>query len=545
MSKKWAEGWPAGRPCHNVIAVAELFKVAEAVLPYSSGDGSFVRLVTLISPIAQNALLLNGVPMLQRLVGTMIGQYYIEEIIGHGGMGAVFRARDTALPRSVAIKLMAPHLALDTAFRDRFRNEARTQFLLHHTNVVQIYQYLEEGDLLGIVMELVGGTTLDGRLRQQHNLDPNDGLRWFNHCVSGLAHAHGEGVIHRDIKPANILINEKGIAKLTDFGLAKLQGSEHSTTAMGTPRYMAPEQIAGGSVDFRSDIYSLGMTFYKAFSNTTPFDGDSTHSIIREINTRPFSHLSSLVPTLPQWLADTIMQCLEKNPDNRFGNVAELQTALERGDAVFRSEAPSGSSTAEYSHSKEASPATGSYSSRRQQLVWIVAAILLLTGAVFVFNNTRRTPAERSYHINSMPTGAQVTLQGTTLGRTPVDLTISDTAFPLFLEFSNPGLLSMDTLVARPAAGRDTMTFVLNSETKPGLFVASQPSGAAIFIGNERIGSTPMRIDGMPPGQYELNFHLAHHQSVSRSVDLSNGYSDTLEVELVPVGNLNIITSVF
>src|ERR1051325_269820 len=269
-------------------------------------------------------------PELQALQAAVRGQYVVERELGRGGMGIVYLARDVALERPVAIKLLPPTLAT-SAQRERFLQEARTAARLAHPHIVPIHAVEQRGDLVFFVMGYIAGTTLAERVRAQGPLDPPTATRVLQEVAWALAHAHQHGVIHRDIKPENILLERgSGRALVTDFGIARLADATSSgpQRVVGTARFMAPEQAAGASVDGRSDLYSLGVTAFYALTGRYPFDAADAHGLLLQRETLPAPPIASLRSGLPPALAMTIDRCLAKEPAGRPASAADLADAV-------------------------------------------------------------------------------------------------------------------------------------------------------------------------------------------------------------------------
>jgi serine/threonine-protein kinase len=258
----------------------------------------------------------------------LAGRYSIERELGRGGMGIVFLARDVALDRLVAIKLLPPQLA-NPAARDRFLREARTAAGLSHPNIVPIHAVEQLGDCVFFVMGYVDGETLRERVARTGPLAPRLAMKLMQEVGWALAYAHRCGVIHRDVKPDNIMI-ERGTdrALVTDFGIAVRggEGKAGVADAAGTARYMSPEQALGEPVDERSDVYSLGATLFFALTGRPPFEGSNVPAIITKQVTEPAPRLEALRPEVPRRLADLVDRCLAKEPAKR----------IQTGDEVAR-----------------------------------------------------------------------------------------------------------------------------------------------------------------------------------------------------------------
>jgi serine/threonine protein kinase len=272
------------------------------------------------------------------LIGRVIGNTYrIVEKIGQGGMGAVYRAVDEVLEREVAVKAVRPDLAREKEIVDRFRQEARTLARVSHPAIATIYNFLQEGDELFLVMELVRGRTLADVLRTEGALPWQRAVSLLASALDGIERAHRMGIIHRDLKPENLMLTEDGTLKVMDFGIARAVGSGHLTRTgllIGTLRYIAPEQIRGEEVDRRTDIYSLGIVLYEMLAGRVPFEGGNDYAILRaqieDPPTPPVFH----VPDLPAWLDRAVLKALAKDREERYQTVEELRSVLaSRGTA--------------------------------------------------------------------------------------------------------------------------------------------------------------------------------------------------------------------
>lgn len=267
-------------------------------------------------------------PEFAALAGALRGRYVLERELGRGGMGVVFLARDVALDRPVAIKLLPPALAATPEQRTRFLQEARTAARLAHPHIVPIHAVEQHGDLVFFVMGYIPGMTLAERVRAQGPLDPAAATRLVQEVAWALAHAHQQGVIHRDVKPENILLERgTGRALVTDFGIARIAESTPPTGSgrvLGTARYMSPEQAAGEPMDGRSDLYSLGVTAFFAVTGRLPFDAADAQGLLLQRETMPAPPVASMRPGLPPALAAAIDRCLTRKPADRFPDAGAL-----------------------------------------------------------------------------------------------------------------------------------------------------------------------------------------------------------------------------
>jgi serine/threonine-protein kinase len=263
-------------------------------------------------------------------------QYQVVREIGRGGMGVVFLARDIALHRLVAIKVLRYEFASSDEHRERFRREARMTARLSHPNIVPVHTFGEHGELVYIVMKYVHGYSLAERMRREKTIPASEVQRIMRDLALALDSAHRDGVIHRDLKAENILLEGGGggRAMLTDFGVALLRSLDpvraEASRAFGTPHYMSPEQAAGElDIDGRSDLYSVGVLGYYMLSGRLPFDAPSFEGLAAKHIAEEHARLAEIAPDAPPALCEAIERCLSKSRDERFRTGEELAAALE------------------------------------------------------------------------------------------------------------------------------------------------------------------------------------------------------------------------
>jgi serine/threonine-protein kinase len=264
-------------------------------------------------------------------IGTVIAGYRIEERIGRGGMGVVYRAEHLNLRRRAAIKIIAPDLAESEGFRERFTREARIAAALQHPNIVTVYDAGELDGLLYLAMQYIKGSDLSAVLRTEHRLRPYRAVDVCRQVASALDAAHAMGLIHRDVKPGNVLI-EGRTAFLTDFGLTKRLEGEHTQLTragdvVGTIHYVAPEQIEGSPVSARTDVYSLACLLYHCLTGKVPFERDTDVAVIYAHLSEDPPRITKLRPELPEGLDGVIAKALDKSPDRRFPSCGDMISA--------------------------------------------------------------------------------------------------------------------------------------------------------------------------------------------------------------------------
>ena len=329
------------------------------------------------------------------LVGKLIGHYRIESLIGVGGMGEVYLARDERLGRKAALKLLPDSLTTDETQLSRFKNEARTASALNHPNILTVYEIGSEGNVQFIATEFIEGVTLRAAIASGR-MSAHTALEIAVQVASALAAAHDAGVVHRDIKPENIMLRPDGYAKVLDFGIAKLTEQRPAsddrsieTTALlqtrpglvlGTAHYMSPEQARGQKVDARSDIWSLGVVLYEIVTGRPPFRGETPSDCIASILTTEPAPLSGVLPDVPVELESILQKALRKNRDDRYQTIKEMLADMRilKGKLEADSSLPQTKSGGESNLSEIKRP-------KRGVLVTLVAALLAAVAVACFF----------------------------------------------------------------------------------------------------------------------------------------------------------------
>lgn len=270
-----------------------------------------------------------------------LGKYEILLQLGSGSMGMVYRARDTVLDRDVALKVMRTESQSFPEMSERFSREARACAKLHHQNIVTIYDFGEAENSSYIVMELLEGSDWRTILKQKSALDLRLKVDLMAQVCDGLGHAHATGIVHRDLKPSNLFVHLRNQAKILDFGLVKLSTSVLTRTGivLGTPNYMAPEQITGQKCDNRSDLFSAAIVFYEFLTGCHPFQAPF---IPKRIATGAPDPIDEVAPALPFLLQDAISRGLHKDPDERFQTGEEFASALRTASEALDEDGYSG-----------------------------------------------------------------------------------------------------------------------------------------------------------------------------------------------------------
>ena len=279
---------------------------------------------------------------------TIADRYELEELVGHGGMSSVYKARDSLLERHVALKILHEQYVEDEDFVERFKREARSVAQLQHPNIVTVIDRGEDGGRQFIVFEYIDGENLKEYVARKGRLDVPEALDLAIAVARGLAFAHEHGLVHRDVKPQNVLLNGDGRPKVTDFGIARsldVDGMTQTGTVLGTSNYIAPEQASGERVDAHTDVYALGAVLYELLTGEVPFPGESFVAVAMKHVNEPPPNVLDRRGDVPLRVAAAVDRALEKDPDQRFPTMdafaAELEACLaeldreEDGDATM------------------------------------------------------------------------------------------------------------------------------------------------------------------------------------------------------------------
>src|SRR3954465_13866704 len=263
-----------------------------------------------------------------------LGRYAIQSELGRGAMGVVYKATDTALERTVAVKTVNMALERDGAekYEARFYQEARAAGSLNHPNIVTVYDVGKEGNVAYMAMEFIEGQELRSLLAEGRPLPVSQAVSIAAQVAEGLAYAHQHGVVHRDVKPANIMVLADGPVKITDFGIARMRASNEELTQsgmmLGSPKYMSPEQVIGKRADHRSDIFSLGVILYEMLCGATPFNGENVTALMYQIVNFAPPAPSSVNSAVPELLDYIVAKMLSKPVDERYQDATEVARDL-------------------------------------------------------------------------------------------------------------------------------------------------------------------------------------------------------------------------
>ena len=479
-----------------------------------------------------------------------IGRYRIAGELGKGAMGVVYKATDPNIGRTVALKTLRLDLEGTEAeeLLRRFKNEARAAGVLNHPNIVTIYDAGEHSGMFYIAMEFIEGETLQQVLKRERILEVERAVQIVRQLCAGLDFAHSKGIIHRDIKPANVMLEPDGTAKIMDFGIAKGVGGGLTSTGqvLGTPNYMSPEQVKGGTLDGRSDLFSLGVVLYEMLTGERPFSGQNVTTIIYKIiNEHPLAP-RDLDMTFPAGLSATVMKALAKAPQERYQSGAELARDLQNykslgeaaraavpppqatGDTVDI--APTAMAAAAYGVVRKPAPVPSLQSTvtvpQRREVVAppqkkspavsgaliAVAAVALALGGYFGMRSLRSAPKQ--------PPAAV------------------ETAKPVPPEIK-PGPPKPE---AQPAASPETAApaaeaAVESKEAAPDtgeLRVTSSPTGALVKIDGRGDPKwlTPFTAPKLKPGGHTVSFAKEGYQPATRKVEIRSGAKAAISADL-------------
>lgn len=383
------------------------------------------------------------------LIGKRLGSFEILEAIGQGGMATVYKARQPAMNRSVALKVLSTPMANNPAFLARFKQEAEMIAALEHAHILPVYDLGEQDGYVFIAMRFMSHGTLTSRIAQG-SIALREVSQWIEQIGSALAYAHQRGVIHRDVKPSNVLLDAQGNAFLADFGIAKwYEGSLNLTGSgvIGTPQYMSPEQGQGLKIDGRSDEYALAVIAYEMIVGRLPFEAETPLAVVLKHVTEPLTPPITIDPRVPQLVSDVIAKALSKDPADRYattdGFAQALSAAIAAGPVGHTAPLPSALPTEAVHVSKRASVKPA----RRIRPLWIAVALIVLVllglGSVLALS-TQTPPPDRP--AASIELGSNVLVQTPTPAITPTTAATETSPVaadrctpPLFAEtFDNP-----------------------------------------------------------------------------------------------------------
>jgi hypothetical protein len=440
--------------------------------------------------------------------GTQVGRYEIQRRLGRGGMGTVYVAHDPVLGRMVAIKMFAGDLDVPDA-RERFAREARAAAALSHPNIVTIFDFGEFASQPYIVMEYVPGETMANLIRRKTPITIADKLRWMEDLCAGAGYAHQMSVVHRDIKPANLMVDRSGRLKILDFGIARMLGIASNTAVMiGTPGYMAPEQITGEPVDHRSDQFSIGVVFYELLAYSEPFPGDTLPMITHRIVHEEPAPLEQLVPDVSPDIIAIVRQAMRKRSAERFKDAETLRFAIARvrrqyesDDDFSRPTRPVGFDTTTLS-----GPNRGTGSARRRSNDAVGVAPMTPPP------DPRRTDREVLAKRRTTQVEAAITLARTLLVQQKLEEALDACQQALTLDETHAGALELEEEIQTALRIREGVEIAADDSIDSALTTAADPSSLpGGFMASRLLDSQAVTraheqafiVTGLPPASSE------------------------------------------
>ncbi|MCX6584182.1 MAG: protein kinase [Candidatus Aminicenantes bacterium] len=438
------------------------------------------------------------------LTGKEFSNYKIIGKLGAGGMATVYKAHELSLNRMVALKVLSPRLSEDSDFIKRFHREAQSAAQLNHPNIVHIFAIGEEEGFHYFAMEYLKGKTLSNIKKEEGVLPSGRSIAIIKQVAAALGEAHKAGLVHRDVKPCNIMIDDSGIAKVTDFGIAFVTDAKTKLTQdgsiIGTPEYLSPEQCEGKTVDGRSDIYSLGVTMYEILTGKTPYEADTPVSMLMKIVKGNFPPIGQVNPAVPEPVQKIVEKMMQTDPQNRYANADELMIELQEVEKVLTMpEVPAATGTG--AAIKQPEPAAVTHSiephfqeKKKNSSVWsavtVAAIIVLLMGGAFaakvLYFDKKAGAAKPSPAVESISTaavnpsetpGAELTTQpGQSIPAeqtpsTSTDTTPSSASASTSTSTSPSSYTSPTSTSTTPSTSTPTSTFTSPTSTQPALSV--------------------------------------------------------------------------
>ena len=516
--------------------------------------------------------------------GTLIGgRYRVLAPLGRGGMGAVYRAHDEVLDEDVALKILRPEVAGTPEMAARFRSEIKLARKVSHWNVCRIHEYGEDGGLQYISMELITGATLKDRLRSGP-LPPDRAFDVAVQIAEGLAAIHKVGIIHRDLKSPNVMIDDAGTAKVMDFGIAKAAaaGTDGGSTGyvLGSPEYMSPEQARGRRADFRSDLYSLGIVVFEAFTGRVPFRGSTpVETLMMHVEAPPPIEDPSLA--LPPALLPVLRSALAKDPGARFADAAAMAEALKAaraggvgvgargvGAGAVAGGAGADAARTEVVHTR---PLPATAARRRLAGLALVAGLVVVVAAVLL---ARRSPEPVPEPV-APPSTAMPSAPGASLSPLPYTLVTPapvESPSPRVTETSPAPVRASPAVVSTPPASAvpapSPVATPLPSPTPPPMAVtpsvappsphetpivpAPTPATPAppiqgwllvlpkpwanVTVDGRALGATPLERIPLAPGSHAVILTHPQYEPFTRRVEIRSGETTTIQLDLAAAG---------
>jgi len=493
-------------------------------------------------------------PLIGLNIGTLFaGRYHIIEEMGRGGMGRVYKVFDREINEKVALKLLRPEIASDEKMIVRFRNELKFARKITHKNICRMYDLNKEEEAMYITMEYVRGEDLKSSVTRVGPLSGGKTIFTAKQICEGLAEAHRLGVVHRDLKPQNIMIDREGNIRIMDFGIARsVQAKGITATGMmvGTPEYMAPEQVEGKETDQRSDIYSLGVILFELLTGILPFEGDTPISVAIKHIKEEAPEPKAINSSIPDDLNRVVLRCLEKDREKRYKNVEELLSELnkiEKGVPITDRILPDVKPTP-----AGETPFFSSYAGEKSKvkkfilpaLIVIVVGILGISLLKFMpqFKSSQASlpppppaPQEGQLIVDSVPSEASVYVDGIRHGATPLNESFAPGKYRLritksgYKEFEEEIEIDSDQIVEK----KYSLSRLL-AKTPPAqkfnIKISVLPSPAEIHINDQFISSYPFDKT-YEKGRYEIRIEKEGYKTVEDEIELQSDFEKTYNLE--------------
>ena len=462
------------------------------------------------------------------LIGKVIDNYRILELLGRGGMGVVYKAEDVNLEKIMALKMIDPMLSQDESFLKRFRTEAKALAKLENPNIVTVHAFRETEFGIFLVMEFVEGKTLSEWIEEHGPMPYQKAVDIFKQILRAIGHAHRVGVIHRDIKPANIILTPQGVVKITDFGLAKIQRGPESTMTRGvggTLKYISPEQAQSlRDVDHRTDIYSLGMSFYEVLAGRTPFDdADSEYSILKTIVEKKFPSPRQYNPDMPEFLTEIIMQAIEKEPEKRFQSANEMLNAIKKFEISEKAGVVEKSKAERIS---KKSTLIDNLNRLKKPIMLAIFSVFAITLFILIL---RGFSTKTAVSIASQPDGAAVYLNENYIGDTPInDHNLKMGSFSVRIQKRN--YFSIDTVIATEKDQHKKLSFEL--EPSASVAIKVEPEDAQVAIDDKKVEPFHLTDLKLSVGEHNIRITRDGYETINDPFRLEHGPNQAIKYAL-------------
>ena len=480
-------------------------------------------------------------------------RYEIVRLLGRGGMGMVYLARDRTLDEVVAIKILRPEFADDAGMAARFKSEIKLARKVRHRNVGAIHDFGQDGRLLYISMEYIEGVDLKQLLKEQGAFRPDEAYELAIQVAEGLQAVHEAGVIHRDLKAPNIMRDAKGHARLMDFGIAKQHGTEGATATgniIGTPEYMSPEQAQGHKVDFRSDVYALGVVVYELFTGNVPFRGETPIATILKHIQDPPALEGPGAPALPPEMVPLLRKCLAKEPGRRFSTARDVAEALrEARSAGLEVTAPRPLVR------PMGAPAPAPRRPDAPRAMWPLALVATLiavavAAGLWIRRSPEPEPAAVPGTASPVPVAAatataEPTVAPSVASPTPLPPTPSPGPTPAPQRTTPPmppALRTSAPVAAAVTSAPTTAPSTVPSPSRPpdeagtGLLQIVVVPWADVFIDGQQVGTTPMDKVSLKAGTHHVRLRYPTYENVERTIVIRPGQTEKLRFDFPKEG---------